>query len=756
MRDLWNRVVSQPKHYAVPLETVHTYTERSELSAEIEQKLHIRHEKASIPHAVALHGLGGVGKSQLALDYAEKHKGQYDPILWIDATDEEAVRSSFRRCAAELGLLQEHAEKQGSVLTDAVVQTVLRWLRDRTEADDEWLVIVDNADDVSWGIQKIMPQGNRGSVIITSQDDRSARLIPKGCERVCVSVMSPAEGTALLLQHLQPGTESASRDIQYSCDMVAQKLGYLALAIDLVGAYISNSSAPEQALSHYLADYDRHRNELLQMDGFQGLLPTQKTVWTVWDTTLKKITRDHPSLQPELLLTFLAQFKGSIVQDEMFRLASLGMATVDDALDNTADEGIPTDLRQYFPLDGGTWDSFRYRQSRDVLVRYSLLQRVEGRWPGVTVHSLVQWRAMQSDASRPWQWWYTTFILAVCCRIIGGEEQPEFRRHLMAHLPDMGENDGEDEGQRKHGGFVGSILGRVYYDEGRWEEAEKLFLEAVETRMTKIGDDHPSTLNSISGLALTYRKQGRWEEAEKLFLEVVETRKTKLGANHPSTLTSMANLASTYRDQGRWEEAEKLFLEVVETRKTKLGADHPNTLASMGNLASTYQKQGQWEEAEKLFLEVVETRKTKLGADHPNTLTSMGNLASTYQDQGRWEETEKLEVEVMETSKAKLGADHPITLTSMGNLASTYQDLGRWEEAEKLEVEVMETSKAKLGADHPNTLKSMNNLAFTWKSQGRHADALALMERCALARQRVLGPRHPYTRSSVAAVEAWK
>ncbi|KAK4193989.1 hypothetical protein QBC40DRAFT_344403 [Triangularia verruculosa] len=111
------------RHYVVPFEVVHTYIEQQELSETLEQQLRIRHKKGSIPYAVVLHGLSGA--------------------------DEEAVRSSFRRCATELGLPGERVENQGSVLTDARVLTVLRWLRDRTEADDEWLVIVDNADNVS-------------------------------------------------------------------------------------------------------------------------------------------------------------------------------------------------------------------------------------------------------------------------------------------------------------------------------------------------------------------------------------------------------------------------------------------------------------------------------------------------------------------------------------------------------------------------------------------------------------------------------
>ena len=725
----------QKHHYAVPIETVHTYTERAELSMEIEQKLQIRHEGAIVPHAVALHGLGGSGKSQLALDYAETHKDRYNPILWIDATDEEAVRSSFRRCAAELGLPEERAEKQESVLTDRVVQAVLRWLRDR--ADDEWLVIVDNADDFSWGIQKIMPKGKRGSVIVTSRDERSVRLVPGACERVCVGVMSPVEGAALLLQHLQLDATSASEAIRQNCHKVAQQLGCLALAIDLAGAYISNDSAPEQALSDYLADYSRHRDEFLQMDGFQGLLPTQKTVWTVWDTTLKKITREHSRLQPELLLTFLAQFKGSVVQDEMFRLASLGMAEVDDAMGDEADEGLPADLRQFLPLNGGNWDSFQYRQSRDVLVRYGLLQRVDGQWAGVTMHSLVQWRATQNEPDRLWHRQYKSFILAACCQMIRGKEQPEFRRHLMAYLPDINEDNAEDEGWGRHKGFVGSRLGRLYFDEGWWDEAEKLEVEVMETNKTRLGADHPDTLTSMANLAVTYRNQGRWDEAERLLVEVMETR--KLRADFPLTLMSMANLAVTYLNQGRLDEAEKLQVEVMETSKTRLGADHSDTLTSMANLAATYRDQGRWDEAEKLQVEVMETRKTKLGADHPDTLTSMANLAVTYRNQGRWDEAEMLQVEEIETSKTKFGADHPDTLTSVANLVSTFWYQGRWDEAERLLVEVMETHKTKLGADHPDTLTNMANMAFVWKSQGRHADALTLMESCARRASEFLG-----------------
>ncbi|KAK4667919.1 LOW QUALITY PROTEIN: uncharacterized protein QC764_0111100 [Podospora pseudoanserina] len=694
-------------HYAVPLGRVDTYTERVGLSAELEQKLHIRHEKASVPYAVSVYGLGGVGKSQLALDYAEKHKLDYNPILWIDATDEETVRSSFKICAAELGLTVEGGENQGSIITDAGVRAVLRWLCDRSEADDEWLLIVDNADDVSWGIQKVMPRGNRGRVIITSRDEQSTKLVGGTCESVRVGDMSPPEGRALLLRHLQLDEELAPGGIKDDCDRVVKKLEFLALAIDIAGAYIGSHSPSDKALQRYLADYERHRDELLQMDFFRGLLATEKTVWTVWDTTLEKIAMENKGMQPDILLTFLAHFKGGITRMRCFVWPVLAWKKSRLIWGKRRAKECPLNSNNSFhslETNGMIFDISR------AAVHCS---RVDGGWAGVTMHGLVRWRAMLSHRSRPWRQWYMVFVLAACCQNIE-EEQPEFRRQLVGHLPDIHGNNGQErEYFLRYQSFIGATIGRIYYDEGRWEEAEKLFVQ------------------------------------------VMETSKTKLGADHPDTLTSMANLASTFWNQGRLEEAEKLFVQVMETRKTKLGADHPSMLTSMANLASTYRNQGRWEEAEKLEVQVMETRKTKLGADHPSTLTTMANLASTFWNQGRWEEAEKLEVQVMETQKTKLGADHPDTLTSMANLASTFWNQGRWEEAEKLEVQVMETQKTKLGADHPDTLMSMANLAFTWKSQGRHADALALMKNCAQAHQRVLGDEHPYTLKSLATVAKW-
>jgi len=292
-------------------------------------------------------------------------------------------------------------------------------------------------------------------------------------------------------------------------------------------------------------------------------------------------------------------------------------------------------------------------------------------------------------------------------------------------------------------------LANLYWNQGRYAEAEPLYLETLETRKRVLGDDHPDTLHSMNNLAIVYLDQGRYAEAEPLHLETLETRKRVLGDDHPNTLASMNNLANLYLNQGRYAEAEPLHLETLETKKRVLGDDHPDTLASMNNLAGLYVSQGRYAEAEPLLLETLETRKRVNGNDHPNTLLSMNNLASLYQRQGRYAEAEPLYLETLKTQKRVLGDDHPDTLRSMNNLANLYLDQGRYAEAEPLYLETLKTQKRVLGDDHPDTLRSMQNLALLYGSQGRSAEAEPLHLETLETRKRVLGDDHPDTLASM-------
>ncbi|KAI0388377.1 hypothetical protein F5Y17DRAFT_225994, partial [Xylariaceae sp. FL0594] len=142
------------------------------------------------------------------------------------------------------------------------------------------------------------------------------------------------------------------------------------------------------------------------------------------------------------------------------------------------------------------------------------------------------------------------------------------------------------------------------------------------------GQEDKARTNLAEKCALTLLTDGRYNEAEELFVQVMETRKRVLGAEHPSTLTSMANLASTYSNQGPWKEAEELDVQVMETTKRVLGAEHPDTLTSMNNLAYTWKSYGRNADAVQLMEDCIQNRRRVLGPDHPETLSSLSTLSN--------------------------------------------------------------------------------------------------------------------------------
>ncbi|PVH91024.1 hypothetical protein DM02DRAFT_722456 [Periconia macrospinosa] len=148
------------------------------------------------------------------------------------------------------------------------------------------------------------------------------------------------------------------------------------------------------------------------------------------------------------------------------------------------------------------------------------------------------------------------------------------------------------------------MVGHAYHLRGRWDAAEELEVQVMETSKKKLGADHPSTLTSMANLASTYRNQGRWDAAEELEVQVMETSKKKLGADHPDTLTSMANLAATYRNQGR------------------------HTLTSMNNLAFTLKGQGLTNKAISLMENCCKLQAVVLGPQHPYTISSREALTT--------------------------------------------------------------------------------------------------------------------------------
>jgi tetratricopeptide (TPR) repeat protein len=667
---------------------------------------------------VAIYGLGGVGKTQIALEFAHQlQERQPDcSVFWIPATSVERMLEAFLEIGRQLQLPNIEQEQVG------IQKRVQRHLSQ--ESSGKWLLVFDNADDIDMWMDKsdnitgsarridYLPKSKHGSILFTTRS-REAAIKFAGKNVVSVGKMNDAMAKHLLKNSLI--NQDLLTDDQATTDLL-QKLTYLPLAIVQAAAYINENqiTLPEYAI--LLEDIEQNIVDILseEFEDEGRYRDIKNPVATTWLISFEQIRRRNP-LAAEYL-SFMSCVDAKDIPQSLLPPAQSTKKAF-DAIGTLSAYSFVTkhrasqllDLHRLVHLATRNW-----LRTEGFLRQWTAkaLKRLEEVFPDSDYRNRSVWR---------------TYL-------------PHARYALESQLDvDVV--------------FEKTVLlwkfGMCVYRDGRYDEAEKAFTQVMENRKRVLGAEHPDTLTSMANLASTFWNQGRWKEAEELEVQVIETRKMVLGAEHLDTLTSMNNLASIYTNQGRWKEAEELELQVIETHKRVIGAEHPDTLASIGNLASMFWNQGRWKEAEELEVQVMETRKRVLGTEHPDTLISMGNLASTYRNQGRWKEAEELEVQVMETRKRVLGAEHPDTLTSMNNLASTYMNQGRWKEAEELEVQVMETHKRVLGEEHPDTLTSMANLASTFWNQGRLKEAEELGVQVMETRKRVLGEEHPDMLTSI-------
>jgi len=259
----------------------------------------------------------------------------------------------------------------------------------------------------------------------------------------------------------------------------------------------------------------------------------------------------------------------------------------------------------------------------------------------------------------------------------------------------------------------------VYFEQGRYIEAEKLAVKSLEVNRRVLGEEDEDTLDSMNVAAFAYLRMGRYKESESLYENLLETCLRVLGEEHSLTLSTMGNLPWVYLMQGRYNEAEKLFDKALKLQRRVWGEEHPWTLVRMCNLARVYNGQGRYDEAERQYLKTLEMQRRVIGEEHVYTLWSMNGLAILYTDEGRYEEAEQQFIKTLEISRRVLGEDHPDTLESKNELAVLYKEQARYEEAEKYLLETIKGRRLKLGDAHPHTLESMNNLIELYESWGK-------------------------------------
>ncbi|KAJ7724562.1 hypothetical protein DFH07DRAFT_931688 [Mycena maculata] len=662
-------------------------------------------------HVYVLYGLGGAGKTQTALKFIQENSQRFSQVFFIDTTTLGTIHLSFQSLAA--------ATHAGTTTEDA-----LQWLIGQ---QTEWLLLLNNADDVDINLQQFIPHCTHGNIIITTRNPELCVHANGPDSQHRLSDMEEADAIELLLRAGR--YESTPENMQVASNIV-QTLHNFPLAVVQAGAFIYK----HQCLKHYLDMYRTNKTRLLKERPAQTHDDYAWTVYTTW-----QISFDHLSKPAAQLLQLCSFLHHEGITESIFSNAAICDWTDLGEVGLTAED--VKDAQEFlakFTTPSGVWDRFLFTELTAELRGYSLIE-LDLQEETYSMHPLVQdWtQSSLTDGHHD-----CMCIVAIIGMSVPQGEQLEdyqFQIQLLPHVDSLLSNPTAKKSALK----FQFTFGCLYQVGGRPAEAEALLSKYATKVREQLGVDHLDALRAMSMLAMAYRDLGQSQEAADLYTMVLEKRKRILGEEHRDTLITMGNLAALYSNLGKSQEAAELKTIVLEKRKKLLGEEHPDTLSAMGNLASSYHDLGQSQEAAELNTMVFEKRKKLLGEEHPNTLNAMANLARSYNDIGRLREAADLEAMVLEKRKKLLGEEHPDTLFSMGNLARSYNNLGRSKEAADLETMVLEKRKTLLGEEHPDTLLAMGNLAVSYHDLGRLQEAADLEAMVLEKRKKLLGEEHP-------------
>ncbi|MFF0227963.1 tetratricopeptide repeat protein [Streptomyces sp. NPDC004629] len=694
----WAREVNAPPGAAnLPGSASGMFVGRGRELARLRELLAREGEAAVTPSSSrtrAIHGLGGIGKSSLALRYAHEYRTEYTLVWWITAESAEQITTGL--AALALRLCPHWAAAVGVPERAAWAILWLQW-------HPGWLLVFDNVEDPK-DLRHCLGALPDGHHLATSRKATGWHDI---APTMALGLLDPdASADLLCALALGPGQSPTGEQRRQAEDLAAE-LGYLPLALEQAGAYLYQTGTE-------LGAYRRLLGRVVDRAA-DGTDP-ERTIARVWNHTLSAIEGRDP-LAARLLHTM-----AWLAPDDIFRTLLAPVAP----------------------------DPVALGDALGVLHAYNMIAFTADR-QGLTVHRLVQTvlriraTAESPTAVRGWQEAEQGLCQAMPDADAVAPERDARWERLLPHIFALAESAPPDRP-------ASSQLADLYQDaahhldrQGRNADSVPLRTAVVAHRERVLGDTHPATLTSRNNLAGAYEDAGDPGRAIPLFESTLAQRERVLGDAHPATLRSRNNLALAYSEAGHVERAIPMFEATLAQREQVLGDTHPATLTSRNNLALAYKRVGDLERAIPLCETTLAQREQVLGDAHPETLTSRNNLARAYRAAGDLARAIALSETALAQSERVLGDTHRDTLTLRNNLAGAYVAAGEPARAVPLYEATLAQREGLLGPTHPATLRTRANLAIAYEKAGDPARAMPLYESAVADFERVLGDTHPDT-----------
>jgi tetratricopeptide (TPR) repeat protein len=680
------------------------FTGRADLLDQLHQRLHPGQPAAVVQiQSQTLHGLGGVGKTQVALEYAYRHAADYDLIWWVSAELPAAIPGQLVTLARRLGLPEQPEQAE-------TVQALWDALRQR----NRWLLVFDNAEAPA-DLRPWWPP-DAGRVLVTSRNPAWAGL----ASTLAVDVLSRVEAVAFLHDRL-------GRD-DPSLNQLAAALGDLPLALEQAAAYLEHTRTSSGLYLEMLATRAR------ELFALGRSVTSQQTIATIWSLSLHRLHAEAPAAEGLLrLCAFLAP----------------------DNIPRRLLEDHPDALPE--PLAAAVRDRLGYQQALGGLGRYSLAAVTDS---AVSVHRLVQAvvrHALPPEQARHWAATAVRLVLAAFPQEAEDVGTWPTAALLLPHA--MATTDHADMVGADPAATAALLheAGRYLWGRAEHAQARALHQRALAIREASIGPDHPDTASSLVSLGAVLRDQGVLDQARNLLERALSIYEARLGPDHPDTARSLHFLALVLRSQGDLDRARPLSERALAIREAHLGPNHLHVAQTLSNLGTLTYMQGDLDNARRLSERALAMGEARLGPDHPTTANSLTILALVLHDQGNLAAARSLHERALRIRETRLGANHDLTAYSLGNLAAVLYDQGDLAAARSLHERALAIRQTRLGADHPTTADSLTNLAEVLAAQGDLAAAGSLLERALAIHETRLGADHPDTarsREQLAAVVA--
>jgi hypothetical protein len=642
---------------------------REELLAELDARLA---GDSSGPRTVVLSGLGGAGKTSVAVEYAHRHLDQAGVAWQLAAEDAAVLAAGFADLAAQLGA----TGGAGGGDPVAAVHSAL------AAYDGGWLLVFDNAPDRA-SVAGLVPPAGNGRVLVTS---RNAVWPPR--QLVEVPVLDTGVAAGLLVER------TGDADVPAAVGL-AEATGGLPLALEQAAAYIQATS---DTLAGYLAGFGRRRADLLargEPEGYPG------TVATTWALAFTELERSDPGAVG--LLRLLAFCAPDAVPLRLLLRPRPGLA-------GKLNPQVAEVLAPLLEDDLAAGDAVA------ALRRYSLVRPAgDG---AVSVHRLVQAVTADQMPQQLREAWRQAAAALVEAALPEDPRQPSGWPVFAALVPHaQAALSPTSDGMANIASYLGNSGGYV--------AAREFSRALLEDRAQELGSEHPGTLSTRANLAYWTGQAGDAAGARDQYAELLPIHERVLGPEHPETLTVRSNLARWTGQVGDGASARDQYAELLPIRERVLGHEHPDTLTDRGNLAYYTGAVGDAASARDQYAELLPIDERMLGPEHPETLTDRSNVAHWTGQAGDAASARDQYAELLPIVERVLGPEHPNTLITRGSLAHWTGQAGDAAGARDQYAELLPIVERVLGPEHPNTLNARGGLAHWTKKADGNAEPRA-------------------------------